>query len=318
VSKSRLQKFLPVLALAALALAIYLVWQSVRGYSLAEILDSVEKISWHRLAAAGGFAVASYVALTGFDWLAVRYAGQRLPYRRVALASFVSLSLGHSIGLAPLGSGAIRLRYYSGWGLSAEEIAKVVLFCTVTVTLGQVGFAGIVLLVNPEPAAAWLHLGNMPVRGIGILCLLFDAVYLVLAAKLRHPLKIRSWSFQLPSLRLALWQVAIGTINFALLAAALDQLLADATAAAFWSVATTFVLANVAALISHVPGGLGVIEWVVLSLFPEPGAFAAILVYRALYYLLPLGVGGIIFGATAFRRRRAERRVARSGEAAAA
>jgi hypothetical protein len=158
----------------------------------------------------------------------------------------------------------------------------------------------------------------MPVRGIGIFCLLFDAVYLVLAAKLRHPLKIRSWSFQLPSLRLALWQVAIGTINFALLAAALDQLLADATAAAFWSVATTFVLANVAALISHVPGGLGVIEWVVLSLFPEPGAFAAILVYRALYYLLPLGVGGIIFGATAFRRRRAERRVARSGEAAAA
>jgi uncharacterized membrane protein YbhN (UPF0104 family) len=181
---------------------------------------------------------------------------------------------------------------------------SIVLFSTVTVTLGQIGFAGIVLLVEPGPAAAWLHIGDAAVRAIGILCLAVNAVYLLLAARLRQPLRIRGWSFKLPRLDLAIWQVIVGTVNFGFLAACLCALLTPATQAPYWEVATTQVLANIAALISHVPGGLGVIEWVVLSLYPQSGAFAALLVYRTVYYLVPLAIGGILFAATAFRMKR--------------
>ena len=300
----KLHKYLPYLALAALVLACWLVWRSIRDYSPAEILEALRGIPRGHLLAAALLCAASYLALTGFDWLGVRYAGQRLPYRKIALASFVSLALGHSIGLAPLGSGAIRARYYARWGLDAEAIAKIIVFCTVTVTLGQMGFAGIALVVAPGPAADWLHIDAAVVRAIGAACIAANLVYVVLAAWMRAPLHIRGWSFKLPKWRLAALQVSIGTVNFGLLAAALHELLADTTAATFPNVATTFVLANVAALISHVPGGLGVIEWVVLSLFPEANAFAALLVYRTLYYLIPLGIGGLVFAATAFRRRR--------------
>jgi uncharacterized membrane protein YbhN (UPF0104 family) len=303
----KLHKYLPYLALAALVLACWLVWRSIRDYSPAEILQALREIPRGHLMAAALFCAASYLVLTGFDWLGVRYAGQRLPYRKVALASFVSLSLGHSIGLAPLGSGAIRARYYARWGLDAEAIAKIIVFCTVTVTLGQMGFAGIALVLAPAPAADWVHIDETVVRAIGAACIAANVVYVILAAWMRAPLRIRSWSFKLPRWRLALLQVVIGTVNFGLLAAALHELLAAAASATFPYVATTFVLANVAALISHVPGGLGVIEWVVLSLFPEANAFAALLVYRTLYYLIPLGVGGLVFAATAFRSRRRER-----------
>jgi uncharacterized membrane protein YbhN (UPF0104 family) len=308
----KLHAYLPYLAFAALLLACWLVWLAVRQYSLDEIVQAIRDIPRERLGAAALLCAASYVVLTGFDWLGARYAGVRLPYRRVALASFTSLSLGHSIGLAPLGSGAIRARYYAGWGLDAEAIAKIILFCTVTVTLGQIGFAGIALMMAPGPAARWLRIDDEVVRLIGAACILANLVYVVLAARLREPLRIRSWSFEFPRWRLALMQVLLGTVNFALLAGALYELLAAGSRTTFGDVATAFVLANCAALISHVPGGLGVIEWVILSLFPEANAFAAVLIYRTLYYLIPLGIGGIIFGATAFRRRRSQRRTARA------
>jgi uncharacterized membrane protein YbhN (UPF0104 family) len=303
----KLHKYLPYLALAALVLACWLVWQSIRDYSPAEILKAIRGIPRLHLLAAALFAAASYLTLTGFDWLGVRYAGQRLPYRKAALASFVSLALGHSIGLAPLGSGAIRARYYASWGLDAEAIARIIVFCTVTVTLGQTGFAGIALVLSPGPAADWVHIDETVVRLIGAACILVNVAYVVMAARMRAPLRIRSWSFKLPRWRLAIAQVLIGTVNFGLLAAALHELLAGSESATFLVVATTFVLANVAALISHVPGGLGVIEWVVLSVFPDANAFAALLVYRTLYYLVPLAIGGLVFAATAFRRRRSER-----------
>ena len=309
MSIGTLRRILPYLWIAALFLACWLVWLSVRQYSLAEILQSIREIAPRRLAAAGLCAVASYAALTGFDGLGVRYAGGRLAYRLIALASFVSLALGHSIGLAPLGSGAVRARYYASWGLGAEAIAKIVLFCAVTVTIGQVAFAGLVLVLAPASAANLLHVGDDVVRGIGAACLAFDLAYVALAARLREPLRLRSWTFQLPSGRLALAQVLLGTLNFALLAAALHQLLADATAADFPTVAATFVVANIAALISHVPGGLGVIEWVFLSRFPGSNVFGPLLVYRTLYYLVPLASGAVIFGLTAFRRGRGRRRV---------
>ena len=117
------------LSAAALVLTAYLLYRTLSRYSLDEIIASVTAIPVYRLALSGLFAAASYGCLTGFDWLALRSVGRRIPYRRVALASFVSLSLGHSIGFAGLSSGAIRYRFYARWGLSAGDVAKVVVFC---------------------------------------------------------------------------------------------------------------------------------------------------------------------------------------------
>jgi uncharacterized membrane protein YbhN (UPF0104 family) len=309
VSRKRIRKYFPALGLVALVAAVWLVWRSVRDVSLADILGSVYEIPVHRLALAAFFCAASYAILTVFDWLGLCYAGchKRLSYRRAALASFVSLSLGHSIGLAPLGSGAVRFRYYGSWGLNAEEIAKIVLATTVTVSIGQIGFAGIVLTAAPMPTAEWLRIDATVVRLMGAALVLACVAYVVLAAVLRQPLRIRSWSFKLPNWRLALGQVGVGTLNFALLALAMHELLVTATNAPFWTIANGFVLANVAALITHVPGGLGVIEYVILTFFPGANVFGPTLVYRTFYYLVPLAIGAAIFTVTAFRWRRALR-----------
>src|SRR3954469_3454903 len=119
---------------------------------------------------AGCFAAASYICLTGFDWLALHYCGRPLPYRKAALASFTSLSLGHNFGFAALSSGAVRYRFYSRWGLSAEQIARVIIFCGVTVGLGLILLGGIALLFNPLRAHQVTGLEPHALFGIGMFC----------------------------------------------------------------------------------------------------------------------------------------------------
>jgi uncharacterized membrane protein YbhN (UPF0104 family) len=269
------------------------------------MLQAIAGIPHGRLALAGLLAAASYATLTLFDWLGLRYAEHPLPYPRAALASFVALSIGHTLGLAPLGSGALRARYYAQWGLDAEAIGKVILFCAATVTIGEVALAAIVLLLAPHPAASWVHVGDDAVRLVGIACAIAIAGYLAAARWLRRPLKIRRWRIALPTLPIAAAQVAVGAVNFALLTATLHFLIVADQPLSFWTTAAIFLLANVAALISHVPGGLGVTEFVVLSFLPSAQTWAALIVFRIVYYIVPLALGGIVLGLSELFERRA-------------
>lgn len=288
---SSLRRFTPLLAVFVLSLAGFLLYRTLSRYSLDQIVASATEIPALRLGLAGAFAAASYLCLTGFDALAVRYADRPLPYRRVALASFVSLSIGHNIGFAALSSGAIRYRFYSRWGLGAGDVAKVILFCGLTVGLGLITLAGVALLLRPALAEEITGLQQPIVLGLGAACLGLAILYLALAAIVRRPLQIGKWSLHMPSLPLALGQIIIGPLNFAFVAACLYQTLAAVADVAYLGVASVYVIANMASLITHVPGGLGVIESVVLILIPHAEIIGALLVFRFVYFLVPLGLG---------------------------
>ena len=72
--------------------------------------------------------VVSYLILTGYDALALRYLGRPLPYRRTALASFLGYAFAHNIGLSVLGGAAPRYRLYAAWELPPVEIALLIGF----------------------------------------------------------------------------------------------------------------------------------------------------------------------------------------------
>ena len=286
---------MPVFVVAMTALAAFLLYRTLSRYNLDELMTSVRSFPAAKLAFAFMFAAASYVCLTGFDALALRYVGKPLSYPRTALASFVSLSLGHNIGMAALSSGAIRYRFYSRWGLSFAEVAKVIVFCGVTVGLGLTLLGGIAILLHPELAAKTTGFDLSWVIALGILCLAVCAAYLVLAAVWKKPVVFKKFTFQFPSLRLAAAQLVIGPLNFACVAACLHQALSAAADVTYLQTATVYVIANITSLISHVPGGLGVIESVVLLLVPQGQLIGALIVFRFVYFLAPLMLGGILF-----------------------
>jgi uncharacterized membrane protein YbhN (UPF0104 family) len=56
------------------------------------------------------------------------------------------------------------------------------------------------------------------------------------------------------------------------------------------------MLAYVGVVISHVPGGYGFQEWVVLAFCPGHRVAAALIVFRVIYYWVPLAIASALLG----------------------
>ena len=293
------------LLVAALCVAGLLLYRIFRQYSLEQIVQSVRSIPFPSFCTALLFAAASYLCLSCFDLLAIRSLGKSLPYRKIVLASFISLSLGHNIGFAGLSSGAFRYRYYSRWGLTAVDVAKIILFCGVTVGLGLITLGGLALIVNPGDAARLLRIDPASTRLFGLLALVVPVVYAGLAFFIRGRLRLWHWSFQLPRFSIALAQIGVGTINFMLVSACLHQMLSVFGDVAFFKSVTAYVLANSAILATHVPGGLGVLEATVSYVVPQEASIGALIAFRCSYFFIPLALGTtlLIVSELIFRRR---------------
>ncbi|KPH07227.1 UPF0104 family protein (plasmid) [Rhizobium acidisoli] len=294
------------LLVAALGFAVFLLYRIFEQYSLYQIVQSVRSIPLSSFCTALLFAAASYLCLGCFDLLAIRSLGKSLPYPKIALASFISLSLGHNIGFAGLSSGAFRYRFYSRWGLTTEDVAKIILFCGVTVGLGLITLGGLALIVNPGDAGRLLRLDPASVRIFGVLALIVPVVYAALAFFIRGKLRLWRWSFQLPRFSIAVAQVVVGTINFILVSACLHQMLSAFGDVAFFRSVTAYVLANSAILATHVPGGLGVLEATVSYAVPQEASIGALIAFRCAYFFIPLALGTalLLISEIVFRRSR--------------
>jgi glycosyltransferase 2 family protein len=302
--KSTLKYLQPWLAAAVFAVAAFLVYRALQEYTLSEVLASLGRISWRHLALGAAFTAGSFLCLTGSDALAVRYTNSDLAYPKIALASFTSLSLGHTLGFAALSSGAIRYRFYTGWGLSPGDVARIIVFCGVTVAVGLATAGGLVSVIRPGLVAETFRIAPAAVAATGVILLLVVAIYLGLAAFVHHPIRIRKFELPVPRLRLALGQVAVGTTDLFLVAAVLHQLVSASADIGYFPVAAAYVAANALGILSHVPGGLGVIEAVLLSLVPGANVLGALVAFRAIYFLIPFLIGGAALGISEFLRRR--------------
>jgi uncharacterized membrane protein YbhN (UPF0104 family) len=302
------KQLLQLAILAAVSIAAFLVYRSLGRYTFDEIAGAVEAIPAGRLGSALVFVAASYLCLTGFDTLAVRYAGKPLAWRQTALASFCALSIGHNVGMAALSSGAVRYRFYSRWGLTGGEIARVIGFCGITVGLGLASLAAIVLLLDLGPDTDLFGIGQDTRIAAGLAWLAIPVAYLMICV-FRVPIRLRKWRIEPPSTDLAMLQVGIGTLNFACVAAAIHQLVAVFGPITYFEVAGAYVTANIAALISHVPGGLGVLEATMLGILPGASIIGALVAFRVLYFFVPLMIGlpTFLLSEAYYRRRQSYR-----------
>ena len=285
----------PGLAVVGVLLAAFLLYRALSNYSWDEIVSAMKAIPVERAGLAILFAALSYFCLSWFDWLALRYVQSDIPYRRSALASFVALSLGHNIGFAALSSGAIRYRYYSRWGVSAGDVAKIVVFCGVTVGLGLIALGGSACLLRAELTAKLLGISTSLAVMLGLLCLAAVGGYLALSLFLRRSITLAGTKVNMPPPELALAQIGIGTLNFACVGACLYHTIRGIRDVAYFEVVAAYVLSNAASLLVHAPGGLGVLETIMLHLLPGAIVLAALVLFRVIYYLLPLCFGVPLF-----------------------
>lgn len=299
------RKSLPLLIAAAVILiAALLLHRTLRQFSYEEIVGSLRSIPHTNILLALAFAACSYVCLTFFDRLALIYVGRPLGYPYTALTSFVSLSLGHNIGFAALSSGAVRYRFYSRRGVRAGDVGRIVVFCGFTVALGLMTLGGTVVLLRADLAAEVSGLPRGAIVMVGLCSLAAVAGYLAIATFVRRGVRLGKWALDPPPLPLALGQVAAGTLNYVFVSACLYQAVAGTGDVEYFAIVTAYTIAAVMALLSHVPGGLGVIESVTLWLLPHAAVVGALIVFRVVYFLLPLCLGAPLFVAAELVMRR--------------
>ena len=279
-----------VAALAALGLvALYHLLHAVRPH---EITAALAALPSSRIALAVLFTAGSYVTLTFYDVLALRAIGRPLPYRTAALASFTSYTLSHNLGLSLLTGGSARYRVYSAAGLSMGDIARVVAIASFTFWGGVLTLAGLMLALRPQRVAIdGLGLGASAMQAIGIILLIAIAGLLLWSGRRGRTLALGRWALPLPGIGLALAQIAVAATDLAFASAALFILVPGVDGALWPFFFIGYTIAIIAVLISHVPGGIGVFEAVILAALPtasSPALVAALLVYRLLYYIAPL------------------------------
>jgi len=289
----------PVVGLALLVAAGFVLHRELGGHHLADILAGLRGIPPARILLAAALAGASYWLLGFYDVLALRYVRQAIPYGRTLFTAFVSYAFGHNLGVATLTGSAIRYRMYVSSGLSATEVATVAGFCTLTSAIGLVSLISAALLLEPDRAAEALHLPSLLMRLAGSLLAVLVLLYLVWASSARRGIAVRGWLIRAPGVKIALPQVALGAIDVGLAAAVLWAVLPDSAGIGLAAFAGLYAIAMTAGLISHIPGGLGVFETVILLSLPQVPRnelLGALLAYRAVYYLLPLVLAALLFG----------------------
>lgn len=297
---------LAVITLAVFVIAVWVLHHSLAKLSFSDVLASMEAEPWTRVAACAFFSACSYGMLTFYDYLAVRGVRHPLPWRRTALTSFIAFAIGHSAGLSMLSGGSVRYRGYTKEGLSAFEIAGVIGLVSITFALGIGTMLGLSLLLESHQAARILHLDHAwEARVLGGAVFVLILGYLWLTQRIKRPLRIREREFRLPPFNISVRQIVVASIDLCFAAASLYVLLPDSIPLHFFSFVGLYVLALQSGVISNVPGGVGVFESVLIQLLPG-GATAelvsAVLLYRFIYYFVPLVLGvGLFAGREAMR-----------------
>ncbi|MDH4585042.1 bifunctional lysylphosphatidylglycerol flippase/synthetase MprF [Pseudomonas sp. BN415] len=241
----------------------------------------------------------SFMAYVGYEWSGCRFAGVHLPLQRMALGSFCASGIGNAVGLSMLTGGSVRFRLYGRDKLSAGDIARITLFASLALGSALPPLAALAALSSPAAASRALGLPESLVISLALAVLLAGAGLIFWISRQRAPeppvpgcidLRLGNRSVRLPGLRLSAVQLLITVIDVCAAACVLYVLLPEAPPlGAFLLV---YLLALAAGVLSHVPGGVGVFEAVLLAAFAgQLGAAplaAALVLYRLIYVGLPL------------------------------
>jgi uncharacterized membrane protein YbhN (UPF0104 family) len=288
------------ISLLIIVISSVTLFRLLRGIEVERVLVAVQATSIQTILIAGGFVAAGYVTLTFYDFFSLRTIGRsEVPYRIAALASFTSYSIGHNLGATVFTGGVVRFRIYSAWGLSIVEVAKIAFVTGLTFWLGNAFLLGVGVAYAPEAASAIDQLPPWLNRVIALAGLAVIVGYIIWLLPRPRVIGRDAWQITLPNAQLTLVQIGIGILDLGSAALAVYTLLPADPSIGFITLLVTFVIATLLGFLSHAPGSLGVFDaamLVGLLQFEKEELLASLLIFRVLYFILPLFLAVLVLG----------------------
>ncbi|MBB3193642.1 lysylphosphatidylglycerol synthase domain-containing protein [Roseateles terrae] len=291
-------------AFAAAVLAL-LVW-AARAVDWAQVRNALQQVPPGTLLLAALLCAVSHLIYSTYDLVGKRWTGHPVAPRRVMLITFISYAFNLNLG-SLVGAFAIRLRLYAREGLRQPVPTQVLALSLSTNWLGYGVLAGGLFLGGwLEPPPQWPVSGTA-LQVLGGMMWLIAGAYLALCRWApRRDYVIRGHEIVLPSIQLAGLQLLVSAANWMTIGLIVHVLLQGAVP--YGHTLAVLLVAAVAGVVAHVPAGLGVLEAVFVALLgPTLGAptvLAALIAYRALYYLMPLVIAAVAYFTLEARSRR--------------
>lgn len=293
-----LNKIISWLGLFFFVLAAYMIYRQLSRYSLEELKNALLNIPFHNLCYALAASFIGYVALSTYDYLALKYIKKKLAAWKWILTGFVGFSVSNNAGHAIVSGGAVRYRFYSRWGISPSNIVKMVTFSGFTYLVACFFLIIVGYILTPDHAFGGNESTKFSTFFTMILSVIGMAIYLWASVHYRKSIVIKGVDFKMPKFKLALEQIFIGSLDIVMASLVLYSVLICFVEIDFFTFMGAFIIAQVLGVYSQVPGGLGVFELVFSNILPgqdnQAILFGALIAYRIIYYLLPLILSGIV------------------------
>lgn len=289
--------FWPVVGLAAAIFAGWLLYREVRNLTFATVMQSLAAIPLSAWALAMAATLVAYTALAEYDRIALIHLNRRLPWLFVVVTSFTTYAISHNVGASLLSGAVIRLRAYGSQGLTVGEIGVLVGLTTFTFIVGALLLGGVILLIHPRILERFIDAPTWLVVIVALAMLGVVAFYVLASLFHMRPLSVAGFHVYYPRPAVVLRQLIIGPLELIGAAAIIYFCLPAEGNPGFIVVLGIFLASFTVALISHAPGGLGVLEFVFLTALDEmdqAAVLAALIVFRLFYLVLPLALGIIV------------------------
>ena len=286
-----------LLTLLFFAVVILLLVRYGRNVDWDDVLESVRNTPGPALMLAIGLAAGSHLLYSCFDLIGRRYTGHGLPTLTVMGVNFVSYAFNLSMG-ALVGGVAFRYRLYSRLGLKTGVITRILTMSMLTNWVGYMLVAGLLFVFQPLALPPGWKMGNHGLQWLGGLLILIAVGYLVACIRSGDRVwVVRGHEVYLPPWRMAVLQLVMSCTNWSLMGGAIYVLLGERVP--FTDVLTVLLIGAIAGVVTHVPAGLGVLEFVFVALLShmvsEGRLIGALLGYRAIYYIAPLMVAAVLY-----------------------
>lgn len=288
--------FVSFIVLLVFGFTAFAIYELTTEVSYDEVIQALVSTSWSSIALAVFFTGLSFAALVGYDLNALTYIGRKLPPVPVVMTAFSAYAVGNTAGFGALSGGAIRFRGYSRLGLSPEDIGRVIAFVTFAFGIGLLSVTALACLITAPRVGQIIGVSDTVIRAIALIIIIGLSI-LVFIGRDGRRISVGRVNLRLPDSRTSSQQFLVTALDIAASASVLYVLLPQ-TNIGWPSFLAIYATAVGAGVLSHVPGGLGVFETVIVAALGNTvdidQVLGSLVLYRVIYHVLPLLIATLV------------------------
>ena len=296
-TKKVFKKIISWAGLFFFVLAAYMLFRQLSKYEFGDIKNALLSIPNINLLYACIASFLGYIALSSYDYLALKYIKHKISTWKWIFAGFIGFSVSNNAGHAIVSGGAIRYRLYTRWRLKGKEIIKMVTFSGFTYLVACFFLIIIGYSITPDHAFGDGIASKITTTIVALGSLVGLVIYLTASVLYKKSIDIKGIKLKMPNIKMALAQVFVGSIDILMASLVLYFTLIHFIDIPFNTFIGAYIIAQILGVYSQVPGGLGVFELVFSNIIPgtenQAMLFGALIAYRIIYYLLPLIISAI-------------------------